>query len=131
MPAASASVGGLRRFVDISVPRNIAASVNELEGEARVFNVDDLKEVRSRKRLAQALARPRAVQKVARFWSTDVQALTRASSSVVPLYPPATCIEDGGAMDRRDSSVRALSRCCLDAGGVQEQARAAEGGAGG
>lgn len=48
MPAAAASVGGLRRFVDISVPRNIAASVNELEGEARVFNVDDLKEVRSR-----------------------------------------------------------------------------------
>ena len=41
-------MGGLRRFVDISVPRNIAASVNELEGEARVFNVDDLKEVRSR-----------------------------------------------------------------------------------
>lgn len=49
MPAASALVGGLRRFVDISVPRNIAASVNELEGEARVFNVDDLKEVRSQR----------------------------------------------------------------------------------
>ena len=46
MPAAAASVGGVRRFVDISVPRNIAANVNELEGAARVFNVDDLKEVR-------------------------------------------------------------------------------------
>ncbi len=46
MPAASAAVGGTRRFVDISVPRNISASVNELEGAARVFNVDDLKEVR-------------------------------------------------------------------------------------
>lgn len=45
MPAASAAVGGTRRFVDISVPRNISASVNELEGAARVFNVDDLKEV--------------------------------------------------------------------------------------
>jgi len=38
-------VGGVRRFVDISVPRNIAASVNELQGEAVVYNVDDLKEV--------------------------------------------------------------------------------------
>ena len=46
MPAAAAAVGGVRRFVDISVPRNIAANVNELEGAARVFNVDDLKEVR-------------------------------------------------------------------------------------
>lgn len=48
MPAASAAVGGVRRFVDISVPRNISADVNELEGAARVFNVDDLKEVRRR-----------------------------------------------------------------------------------
>lgn len=38
-------VGGVRRFVDISVPRNIAANVNELQGEAIVYNVDDLKEV--------------------------------------------------------------------------------------
>ncbi len=46
MPPAPAAVGGVRRFVDISVPRNIAADINELEGAARVFNVDDLKEVR-------------------------------------------------------------------------------------
>lgn len=39
------AVGGVRRFVDISVPRNIAASVNELQGQAIVYNVDDLKEV--------------------------------------------------------------------------------------
>ena len=38
-------VGGVRRFVDISVPRNIAPQLNELEG-AIVYNVDDLKEVR-------------------------------------------------------------------------------------
>ncbi|KAL4437455.1 hypothetical protein ABPG75_004594 [Micractinium tetrahymenae] len=44
MPAASDKVGGVRRFVDISVPRNIAPNLNELEG-AIVYNVDDLKEV--------------------------------------------------------------------------------------
>jgi len=36
----------VRRFVDISVPRNIAPQLNELEGQAIVYNVDDLKEVR-------------------------------------------------------------------------------------
>jgi len=35
---------GQRRFVDISVPRNIANDVNEVDG-AIVYNVDDLKEV--------------------------------------------------------------------------------------
>lgn len=37
-------VGGVRRFVDISVPRNIASNVNEAGGQI-VYNVDDLKEV--------------------------------------------------------------------------------------
>ena len=45
MPAARESVGGIRRFFDISVPRNVAPDVNEAEC-CRVFNVDDLKEVR-------------------------------------------------------------------------------------
>lgn len=43
-PHAVPQVGGVRRFVDISVPRNIAPTLNELEG-AIVYNVDDLKEV--------------------------------------------------------------------------------------
>ena len=47
MPPASAAVGGLRRFFDISVPRNIAPDIGEGVG-GRVFNVDDLKEVVSR-----------------------------------------------------------------------------------
>ncbi len=47
LPAASAAVGGMRRFFDISVPRNIGSDVNQLEGEAHVYNVDDLKEVRA------------------------------------------------------------------------------------
>ncbi|KAL3634119.1 Glutamyl-tRNA reductase 1, chloroplastic [Castilleja foliolosa] len=38
------NVGNLRLFVDISVPRNVGACVNELE-TAHVYNVDDLKEV--------------------------------------------------------------------------------------
>lgn len=46
MGPASEAVGGLRRFFDISVPRNIHSNINsQLEGRARVFNVDDLKEV--------------------------------------------------------------------------------------
>lgn len=44
LPPVGASVGGLRLFIDISVPRNVGACVNELE-DARVYNVDDLKEV--------------------------------------------------------------------------------------
>ncbi|KAL9271236.1 Glutamyl-tRNA reductase 1, chloroplastic-like protein [Drosera capensis] len=37
-------VGGLRLFIDISVSRNVGSCVDDLE-TARVFNVDDLKEV--------------------------------------------------------------------------------------
>ncbi|KAL0322928.1 UNVERIFIED_CONTAM: Glutamyl-tRNA reductase 1, chloroplastic [Sesamum angustifolium] len=44
LPPVDPSVGGLRLFVDISVPRNVGACVNELAA-ARVYNVDDLKEV--------------------------------------------------------------------------------------
>ena len=44
MPQAREAVGGIRRFFDISVPRNVAPDVNQTSA-ARVFNVDDLKEV--------------------------------------------------------------------------------------
>ena len=44
LPPVGANVGGLRLFIDISVPRNVGACVNELDN-ARVYNVDDLKEV--------------------------------------------------------------------------------------
>lgn len=44
LPAVGQDVGGLRLFVDISVPRNVGACVSDLE-TARVYNVDDLKEV--------------------------------------------------------------------------------------
>ncbi|KAF6983676.1 hypothetical protein CFC21_001814 [Triticum aestivum] len=44
LPPISLAVGGVRLFVDISVPRNVGACVSEVE-HARVYNVDDLKEV--------------------------------------------------------------------------------------
>jgi glutamyl-tRNA reductase len=54
-PAASAAVGGVRRFFDISVPRNIDADVASAAGNA-VFNVDDLKEVVAQNKDARAAA---------------------------------------------------------------------------
>ena len=44
MSVPSDAVGSKRRFIDISVPRNIAPAINELD-HAIVYNVDDLKEV--------------------------------------------------------------------------------------
>ncbi|KAL0718652.1 hypothetical protein Bca4012_067975 [Brassica carinata] len=44
LPPASPEIGGVRLFVDISVPRNVGSCVNEVV-TARVYNVDDLKEV--------------------------------------------------------------------------------------
>lgn len=45
LSSCAAQVGGVRRFIDISVPRNVASACNELVGQAIVYNVDDLKEV--------------------------------------------------------------------------------------
>lgn len=44
LPPPNQRSGGLRLFVDISVPRNVGSCVSEV-GTARVYNVDDLKEV--------------------------------------------------------------------------------------
>uniref|UniRef100_A0ACD5WJ13 Uncharacterized protein n=1 Tax=Avena sativa TaxID=4498 RepID=A0ACD5WJ13_AVESA len=44
LPPISDANGGVRLFVDISVPRNVSACVSDV-GHARVYNVDDLKEV--------------------------------------------------------------------------------------
>jgi len=46
---------GQRRFVDISVPRNIASEINEIDN-AIVYNVDDLKEVVSANKQARKQA---------------------------------------------------------------------------
>lgn len=44
LPAVGQETGGLRLFIDISVPRNVGSCVSDVE-TARVYNVDDLKEV--------------------------------------------------------------------------------------
>ncbi|KAL2490912.1 Glutamyl-tRNA reductase 1 [Abeliophyllum distichum] len=44
LPPVSSEVGGQRLFIDISVPRNVAPCVSDLE-TAQVYNVDNLKEV--------------------------------------------------------------------------------------
>lgn len=44
LPPVSQEVGGLRLFVDISVPRNVGACVPDVKN-SKVYNVDDLKEV--------------------------------------------------------------------------------------
>ncbi|KAJ7965849.1 Glutamyl-tRNA reductase family protein [Quillaja saponaria] len=44
LPPVGQDVGGYRHFIDISVPRNVGSCVSDLE-TARVYNVDDLKEV--------------------------------------------------------------------------------------
>jgi glutamyl-tRNA reductase len=44
MRPAGEGVGGVRRFFDISVPRNIDPKIDELD-TAGVWNVDDLQEV--------------------------------------------------------------------------------------
>ncbi|XP_077214836.1 glutamyl-tRNA reductase 1, chloroplastic-like isoform X2 [Tasmannia lanceolata] len=44
LPPVSPKIGGLRLFLDISVPRNVGSCVSCVQS-ARVYNVDDLKEV--------------------------------------------------------------------------------------
>jgi glutamyl-tRNA reductase len=56
MPRRSDAVGGVRRFIDISVPRNIAPGINAEQHGAIVYNVDDLKEVVVANKEARAAA---------------------------------------------------------------------------
>lgn len=56
MPRRSDVVGGVRRFVDISVPRNVAPGINAEQHAAIVYNVDDLKEVVVANKEARAAA---------------------------------------------------------------------------
>lgn len=44
LPPVPSEVGGIRLFIDIAVPRNVGSCVSEVNF-ARVYNVDDLKEV--------------------------------------------------------------------------------------
>lgn len=55
MGARPEHVGGIRRFFDISVPRNTSRELNDLD-DAIVYNVDDLKEVVEMNKGARAQA---------------------------------------------------------------------------
>ena len=55
MPPAPSSVGGVRRLVDIAVPRNVHRDVGEAPG-CVLYNVDDLKEVVDANKEARAAA---------------------------------------------------------------------------
>jgi len=55
MPKCPEVVGGVRRFFDISVPRNIDNAISDLP-DAHAFNVDDLKEVVDANKSARAAA---------------------------------------------------------------------------
>lgn len=56
MPHRSDAVGGVRRFIDISVPRNVAPGINAEQHYGIVYNVDDLKEVVVANKEARAAA---------------------------------------------------------------------------
>eukprot|EP00775_Hariotina_reticulata_P007044 gene7044-7258_t len=56
MPRRSELVGSVRRFVDISVPRNIAPGITAEQHGGIVYNVDDLKEVVVANKEARAAA---------------------------------------------------------------------------
>lgn len=56
MPRRSDAVGGVRRFVDISVPRNVAPDIDAAAHGGIVYNVDDLKEVVVANKEARAAA---------------------------------------------------------------------------
>lgn len=49
------NVGGVRRFFDISVPRNVAQDISDLDN-SHVYNVDDLKEVVAANKMARRKA---------------------------------------------------------------------------
>lgn len=80
MPPPPALVGGVRRFFDISVPRNTGRDLNDIP-TARVFNVDDLKEVVEMNKEARAQAAAEALvllqEEKAAFegWMASLQAV--------------------------------------------------------
>lgn len=97
-------VGGVRRFVDISVPRNIAANINELQGQAIVYNVDDLKEVvagnkEARMQVSCSSGRPgRARARAALTSQLAGGQAVQPPSLAASLPPPQQQGEDSGSL---------------------------------
>ena len=127
MSAPSEKVGGLRRFFDISVPRNIAPDINEAVS-GRVYNVDDLKEVVSKnkeeRRKAADEARQLLDQEQLTFeaWRDSLETVPTIKVSHLACLPAPRCshhrrsfwLFDGHSVRRRSSlmfSPRAYGHC--------------------
>jgi len=119
MPAASEAVGGMRRFFDISVPRNIASDVNTLETSAHVYNVDDLKEVVS----ANKEARQQAAQE-AEVLLKDEQLAFEAWRDSLATVPTIKALRGKAESIRSSELEKAFSK--LGDGLTKKQMRAVE-----
>lgn len=119
MPAASEAVGGMRRFFDISVPRNVASDVNTLETSAHVYNVDDLKEVVS----ANKEARQQAAQE-AEVLLKDEQLAFEAWRDSLATVPTIKALRGKAESIRSSELEKAFSK--LGDGLTKKQMRAVE-----
>ncbi|KAK9818269.1 hypothetical protein WJX72_009775 [[Myrmecia] bisecta] len=118
MPGASDAVGGVRRFFDISVPRNIAANINELSS-AIVYNVDDLKEVVQ----ANKAERQRAADE-AEILLQEEQAAFEAWRDSLETVPTIKALRSKAESIRASELEKALSK--LGEGLTKKQMRAVE-----
>eukprot|EP00210_Caulerpa_lentillifera_P002713 g2593.t1 len=98
-------VGGVRRFFDISVPRNISNCINELEAN-RVFNVDSLQEVVA----ANKTERTKAAKEAEELIHQEIQSFEAWRDSLETV--PAIKALRGKAEEIRSSELeKALNKC--------------------
>lgn len=112
------AVVGARRFVDISVPRNIANDVSEAEGNV-VYNVDDLKEVVA----ANKEARRQAAQE-AEVLLRDEQLAFEAWRDSLETVPTIKALRQKAEEVRSTECDKAMKR--LGEGMTKKQRRAVE-----
>ncbi|KAK9843108.1 hypothetical protein WJX74_007123 [Apatococcus lobatus] len=118
MPAAAEAVGSLRRFVDISVPRNIASDISSLEA-AVVYNVDDLKEV-----VAANIEERQKAAAEARELLREEQQMFEGWRDSLATVPTIKALRNKAEAIRMAEFEKAISR--LGDGLTKKQARAVE-----
>ncbi|KAK9841739.1 hypothetical protein WJX84_011851 [Apatococcus fuscideae] len=118
MPAATEAVGSLRRFVDISVPRNIASDISSLEAAA-VYNVDDLKEV-----VAANIGERQKAAAEARELLREEQQMFEGWRDSLATVPTIKALRNKAEAIRTAEFEKALAR--LGDGLTKKQARAVE-----
>ena len=116
--SAPPAVVGARRFVDISVPRNIANDVSDAEGNV-VYNVDDLKEVVA----ANKEARRQAAQE-AEVLLRDEQLAFEAWRDSLETVPTIKALRQKAEEVRSTECDKAMKR--LGEGMTKKQRRAVE-----